>query len=63
MTSRITIWQCRDECCEDKPYSRRYWLARSQDFEFYQQVPAWDTAMTLTDSHLRIEDLRARLRQ
>lgn len=61
MTTRITIWQCKDECCEDKAHSSRYWLARSQDFEFYEQVSTWDTAMTLTDSHLRISHLRSRL--
>jgi len=51
--ARVTIWQCTDECCEDRPHEWRYWLARSRDFSFYEQVQTWDTAILLAAQHLK----------
>jgi hypothetical protein len=25
---KVTIWQCRDWCCEGKPFHARWWNAR-----------------------------------
>jgi len=51
--NRVTIWQCKDDCCENKPHSRRYWYARSRDFAFYESVSTFRTAVTLTDQCIR----------
>jgi hypothetical protein len=51
--SKVTIWQCKDECCETKPYSGRYWMARSKDFGLYDDASTFGVAIALTDEYLR----------
>lgn len=51
--NRITIWQCKDECCEKKPHAGRYWMARSKDFGLHDDAPTFGAAIALTDEYLR----------
>lgn len=30
MSRKITVWQCKDWCCEWKPFPKRWWNARIQ---------------------------------
>ena len=50
--NKVTIWQCKDSCCENKPHSLRYWLARSKDFNFYEMTPSWTRAISMTDCYV-----------
>ena len=51
--SKVTIWQCEDDCCDRKPYSGRYWMARSSDWRFYEEAPTFYTAITLAANYLK----------
>lgn len=54
VVSKVHIWQCKDWCCEDRPYEGRWWIARSEDFSFYEMVPTWRTAVALTRRYLGV---------
>lgn len=46
MSRRVTIWQCTDWCCEDKPHARRWWNVGTAPGN-YDSVDSWHAAVAL----------------
>lgn len=46
MRIHYTVWQCRDWCCESKPFSSKWWNVSIAPGN-YDSVPSWAAAMTL----------------
>lgn len=44
VSKHFTVWQCKDECCEDKPFHDKWWNVGIAPGN-YESVPTWERAM------------------
>jgi hypothetical protein len=49
---KITVWQCEDWCCEDRPFSERWWNARAEGQGGYESAPTPGAAWRLAQDNL-----------
>jgi len=45
----FTVWQCRDWCCESKPYKNKWWHVSIAPGN-YDSVPSWSAAMNMVST-------------
>lgn len=49
MSERFTVWQCRDWCCDTKPFSEKWWNV-GMALGNYDSVPSWHGALAIIRS-------------